>query len=173
MALSQNELPMADRHVQCQLLLTMYYVGGNDDGTVLSSAILGNVVFLLKTNVNTGRKHTWILRKSHIRSAYGLFRTVNTLRPRQDGRHFPDDIFKCIFSNENVSISIKISVKFVPKSQINNIQALVHIMACRRPGDKPLSEPMKVILLTHICVTRPQWGKLYVFISWDVIAIVV
>ena len=30
-------------------------------------------------------------------------------------------------------------------------------MAWRRPGDKPLSEPMMVILLTHICVTRPQW----------------
>ena len=30
-------------------------------------------------------------------------------------------------------------------------------MACRRPGDKPLSEPMMVSLLTHICVTRPQW----------------
>ena len=81
----------------------------------------------------------------------------NTLRPRQDGRHFPDGIFKCIFSSENVSISINISVKFVPKSQINNIPALVHIMACRRPGDKPLSEPMMVILLTHICVTRPPW----------------
>ena len=30
-------------------------------------------------------------------------------------------------------------------------------MAWRRPGDKPLSEPMMVSLLTHICVTRPQW----------------
>ena len=29
-------------------------------------------------------------------------------------------------------------------------------MAWRRPGDKPLSEPM-IILLMHICVTRPQW----------------
>ena len=27
----------------------------------------------------------------------------------------------------------------------------------RRPGDKPLSEPMMVSLLTHICVTRPRW----------------
>ena len=27
---------------------------------------------------------------------------VNTLRPRQDGRHFPDDIFKSIFLNENI-----------------------------------------------------------------------
>ena len=30
-------------------------------------------------------------------------------------------------------------------------------MAWRRPGDKPLSEPMMVSLLTLICVTRPQW----------------
>ena len=27
---------------------------------------------------------------------------INTLRPRQNGRHFPDDIFKWIFVNENV-----------------------------------------------------------------------
>ena len=32
-------------------------------------------------------------------------------------------------------------------------------MAWRRPGDKPLSEPMMVSLLTHICVTRPQRVK--------------
>ena len=35
---------------------------------------------------------------------------VNTLRPRQNGRHFPDDIVKCVFLNENVWISIKISL---------------------------------------------------------------
>ena len=80
---------------------------------------------------------------------------INTLRPRQNGRHFPDDIFKCIFINENVWISIKISLKFIPKGRINNIPALVQIMAWRRPGDKPLSEPTMVSLLTHICVTRP------------------
>ena len=51
--------------------------------------------------------------------------TLNTLRPRQNGRHFADDIFKCIFLNENVWIAIKISPKFVPKGQINNIPALV------------------------------------------------
>ena len=49
------------------------------------------------------------------------------------------------------------SLKFVPKCPINNIPALVQIMAWRRPGDKPLSEPVMVSLLTHICVTRPQW----------------
>ena len=64
---------------------------------------------------------------------------LNTLRPRQNGHHFPDDILKC---NENVWISHKISLNFVSKVQINNIPALIHIMAWPRPGDKPLSEPM-------------------------------
>ena len=81
---------------------------------------------------------------------------VNTLRPRQNGRRFADDTFKRIFLNENVKITIKISLKFVPNGPINNNLALVQIMACRRSGDKPLSEPMMASLLTHICVTRPQ-----------------
>ena len=85
------------------------------------------------------------------------FSGINTLRPRQNGRHFADDIFKCIFINENAWIALKISLKFIPKVRINNIPSLVQIMAWRRPGDKPLSEPMMVSLLTHICVTRPQW----------------
>ena len=84
---------------------------------------------------------------------------VNTLRPRQDGRHFPDDIFKWNFLNENAWISIEISLTFVPRGPINNIPALVQIMAWRRPGDKPLSEPIMIVLPTHICVTRPQWVK--------------
>ena len=70
----------------------------------------------------------------------------NTLRPIQNGRQFPDDISKCIFLNENVWISIKISLKFVPKCPII-FPALVQIVAWRRPVDKPLSEPMMVSLL--------------------------
>ena len=83
----------------------------------------------------------------------------NTLRPRQNGRRFADDVFKCIFLNENAWILLKISLKFVPKVPINNMPALVQILAWRRSGDKPLSEPMMVNLLTHICVTRLQWVK--------------
>ena len=85
----------------------------------------------------------------------------NTLRPRQDGRHFADDTFNRIFLNDNVRISIKISLKFVPKGPINNNPSLVQIMAWCRSGDKPLSEPMMVSLLTHVCVTRPQWVNAY------------
>ena len=86
---------------------------------------------------------------------------VNTLRPRQNGRLFADDTFKRIFLNENIRISTKNSLKFVPKGLINNIPALGLIMAWRRPGDKPLSEPMMVRLPTHICITRPQWVNVF------------
>ena len=100
--------------------------------------------------------------KCRLQNSGNLFSTsvgFNTLRPRQDGRYFADDVLKCIFLNENVWISLKIPLKFVSKGPINNIQELVQIMAWRRPGDKPLSEPMLVFVPTHICVTRPQWIK--------------
>ena len=70
-------------------------------------------------------------------------------RSRQNGRYVADDIFKCMFLNENWWIPIKMSLKFVPTGPINNIPALVQIMAWRRPGDKPLSEPMVVVFTDH------------------------
>ena len=89
------------------------------------------------------------------------FHTIlNTLGPRQNGRHFADDVFKCNVLNENVWIPIKISLKFVPDVRNNNIPSAVQMMAWRRTGDKPLFEPMMVSLPTHICVTRPQWINL-------------
>ena len=50
---------------------------------------------------------------------------IQHIEAETNGHHFPDNIFKCIFLNENVLISIKVSLKFVPKGQINNIPALV------------------------------------------------
>ena len=55
------------------------------------------------------------------------------LRPRQDGRHFADNICKSILLDENAWISLKISLKYVPKVLINNIPALVQIMAGLAP----------------------------------------
>ena len=60
-------------------------------------------------------------------------------------------------SDDLVWISLRISLKFVLEFRINNIPELVQMMAWRWPGDKPSSEPMVVSLLTHRCVTRPQW----------------
>ena len=67
------------------------------------------------------------------------------------------DIFKCIFLNENKLILIKILLEFVLRGPIIKIPALVQIMVWHRPGYKPLSETVMVILLTHICGTWPQW----------------
>ena len=66
----------------------------------------------------------------------------NTSSPRQFGGKIANDIFKGIFFNENVWISIWISLKFVRKGRIDNKSALVQVMAWRRTGDKSLPEPM-------------------------------
>ena len=79
-----------------------------------------------------------------------------------------DDIFKCIFLNENVSISIQISLKFAPKGSIDNKLALVQVMAWRQTGDKPLPEAM----LTQFTDTNVAlWGDelnegIILFIYW-------
>ena len=110
--------------------------------------ICGNVIWLYLAKLQGGAAvpaQIYIIPKhSHIEAA--------TKWPPFSRWHFT-----CIFLNQNVLITIKIPLKFVPTSPINNIPALVQIMAWRRQGDNPLSEPMMVWLLTHICVTGPQW----------------
>ena len=69
---------------------------------------------------------------------------LNSYPPKQNGRHFADDIFEHVVLNENVGISIKIQLKFVPKDPIDNKSALARVMAWRRIGDKSLPEPMLI-----------------------------
>ena len=86
--------------------------------------------------------------------------TINTLRPRQNGCHFSKELFTYIFLTENVWISIRISLKFVPKVPIDNKPALVQIMIWHWTGEKPLSNYQTndgPISLMHVCVTLPQW----------------
>ena len=131
--------------------------------TVTVNIAHGMVIVKIKLNMSTKRTKSITHNHPH-RQFIGWLLTVfwrnwlcfNTLRPRQNGRYLAANIFKCIFLNENISISLKMSLNFVPKFQINDIPVMVLIMAWRRPGDKPLSEPMMVSLLMHICITRPQ-----------------
>ena len=52
------------------------------------------------------------------------------------------------------------SLKFISMGSVNTIQAYSdNGLAWCQPGEKPLYEPMIISLLTHICVTRPQWIK--------------
>ena len=67
---------------------------------------------------------------------------LNSSPPVQNGGFLADDNFKCIFLNGNHEIPIRISLKFVPRSAINNKPAMVQVMAWRRTGEKPLPGPM-------------------------------
>ena len=66
-----------------------------------------------------------------------------------------DENFKCIFLNENRGIPIRISLKFVPRSPIDNKPALVQVVAWRRTGDKPLPELM-LTQFTHAYVRHKR-----------------
>ena len=102
-------------------------------------------------NANHMRQHGMFILNSSLKCTEDINNILfycselNLLRPRPNRRHFADDIFKCILENENGWISPRISLTFVSKVRINNIPALLQIMAWRRPGDKPLSEPMMIV----------------------------
>ena len=77
--------------------------------------------------------------------------------PRQNGLLFADDIFRCIFVNDKFYILVKISLTFVLKGPIDNNPVMVQIMARRRIGIKPLSEPMPILSwFTDVYVRH--WG---------------
>ena len=67
---------------------------------------------------------------------------LNLTPPGQNGRHFADDILRCILLNEKSCILFRILLKFVLKNPIANKSALIQVMAWRRTGDDPLPEPM-------------------------------
>ena len=100
-----------------------------------------------------------LLIKHYNRISHG---PMNTLRPRQDGRHFQTTFSDGFSWMKLYEFRTKISLKFVPSGPINNIPALFQIMAWCRSGDMTLSEPMMVSLLTHICITRPQWVSIWI-----------
>ena len=72
--------------------------------------------------------------------------------PKVRRRHFQMHFleWKCMDFDFNIQLN------FVPNGLINNSPSLIQILAWCRLGDKPLSEPMVVSLLTHMCVTRSQ-----------------
>ena len=112
-----REMTLPQEDVPCELLWKQWLI----------RAVFPNKINRRMANWNYGKLVTPLY--------YSNENPITTLRSRPDGRPFPDEIFKCIFLNENVWISIEISL-FVPKGPINNNLALVQIMPSRRPGEK-------------------------------------
>ena len=84
-----------------------------------------------------------------------LIQCLNTLRPRQDGCLFADDILKCIFLNLNSWIPNKISWKYVAWRLIDNKPSMFQIMGCRRAGDNPIVWTIDGVYYE----TRPRWVR--------------
>ena len=109
----------------------------------------------IKINIFSFQEYTFEITICRISAFLFRLQCVTTLRPRQNGRHFPDEIFKWIFLMKIYRFELKCRW-----SVFRKCPTLVQIMAWRRSSYKPLSEAMMFSPLTHICVTRPQCVKL-------------
>ena len=73
-------------------------------------------------------EYAWVIKsqwKQRLLSFIDAMILVNILRPRQNGRYFPDDIFRSVFMNDKFCILINISLNFVPEGPIDNNPSLV------------------------------------------------
>ena len=114
--------------------------------------IMSYLSFIYRHCVHSARLHDHYISLYVCCGSYSIRRRIIQYIEAESKWHFPDDIFKCIFLNENVAILSKISMKFVPKGPIDNNPPLVLIMAWHRTGDKPLSEPIMAYFTdTYMC----------------------
>ena len=92
---------------------------------------------------------------------------ISSMRLRQNGCHFADDMYKHISLYGKCCILI----------QINNMPTLVQIMACHQTGDKPLSKPMMAIFCWCYNISLLDFEyiwelvPLFLDISWGMICI--
>ena len=148
------------KRLQCLYLVWYHIVSGDSHKHYgWSSHILCDENWSQISNVLMECRYLWPYHITFNSMFHGLGADIsswlNQLWPRQNGHCFTVAIFKCIFFNKNVWISIKTTLKFVSKDPINNIPALFQIMAWHRPGDKPLKTMM--VNLLHICISWHQW----------------
>ena len=80
---------------------------------------------------------------------------LNAMRPTQNGQHFADNIFKCIFLNGDHYFTIKIPSSLFLRVQIRMSQ---HWSKWCLGLKKPLTESVMTQLWPqHRCFTSPQW----------------
>ena len=98
--------------------------------------------------------------QTHTDSRTSVALHINTSRPRQNGHHFADSFSKFISWMKIVNFAYNFTFHWIWFLIFHlTICKMSHsqIMAWILNGSMPLSEPMTVSLLTHICVTQFQW----------------
>ena len=80
-------------------------------------------------------KRKWII-ADHKKTA------LDSLRPRQNGCHFADDVFKFIILGDKISVWTNISLAFISKISSDDKPALAQVMPRRCASDEPLSESL-------------------------------
>ena len=96
--------------------------------------LMNKVMVVLCTNIvkYTTKYHIFRIQKIQNKNY-----DVSTLRPRQNGHKFPDDIFKCIFLNENIHFWLRIHWSLFPRIQSTVFQHWFIWWLGTVPGDKP------------------------------------
>ena len=92
------------------------------NGPVMRQPSPWHFVCMILRNLETLRAHVWIITQANDRAIYcvcWIFMLISTLWSTH-WSHFSDDIFKRVFMNEKVRISIKISWKLIPIGPIYN-----------------------------------------------------
>ena len=81
---------------------------------------------------------------------------INTSMPKQDGRHFADKIFKCIFLNGSCCILSTSHWNMFAMAQLTMIQNWSRFLLGAKQATSHYLKQWELNLLTHICVSRPQ-----------------
>ena len=128
--------------------------GGGGGGALISSILVFGVVYWSRLPRVLQRFTALLFSLSKVCDII-----VNTLRLKQNGCHFADDIFKLIIFYEIWCILILIPLKFVPKVPVSNKPALIQLMVWHKLGETPLSEPVMFLFIsdTYKCLIQPPW----------------
>ena len=92
--------------------------------------------------------HTVICTNRTVIKRYHRRSIVTTFRPSQD-------VSNVISWTRMYRFLLRFHWSLLPMGSVKYVSALVQIMTWHRPCNRPLTEPMMVIFLTHMCITWP------------------
>ena len=137
-------------------------------GTNFSEILIGVQTFSFKKmelNMSSPKWRPFCLGLNELRNQCWFI--IHTLRPRQHGYQFADDIFKINFLAWKLYSN---SQELVSKYPINNKPAMVQTLVWRQLMTSHDLNQWWPNLWTHLCITWPQWvdGTRFTKISHEI-----